>query len=305
MTEWTKLGLLIRPDGRGWMRSHAANPFVLPLSDTRFRVYFSARDERQRSHTGWAEIDTSTRIPAVVAVSRSPVLAPGPLGYFDDHGVYACSIVPQEGAHHLYYVGWNPGKHDPMFYASIGLAVSRDGGLSFEKTSRAPILSRTDDDPWMVSACCVLYDAGRFRMWYISGIGWEEWPDGRLTSRYHVKYAESDDGVSWRRDGRVAFALDGNETNIARPCVMLDRGKYRAWFPVEAGEGYRISYAESDDGVVWTRCAETAPVAPSGSGWDADAVTYPWVFRTAGRLLMLYNGSAFGRDGIGVAEAPL
>lgn len=301
-TRWKKLGLLFEPDRtRWWMRSHAACPCTLALSDDVVRVYFSSRDAEQRSHTGWVEIDTAGD-PRVVRVSSEPVLAPGPLGHFDDHGVYGSAVAVRGDSLLMYYVGWNPGKRDPMFYASIGLAVSRDGGLTFEKYSSAPILARSEVDPWMVSACCVRAEEDRFRMWYISGIGWEARPDGELLSRYHVKYAESHDGIHWKRNGKVALPLVGNETNITRPSVIRYGGRFEAWFGVHAGSGYRIGHAQSPDGDEWTRIPGALVPEPSDSGWDSEAVTYPWVFRSSGRMFMLYNGNGFGRDGFGIAE---
>jgi hypothetical protein len=162
-------------------------------------------------------------------------------------------------------------------------------------------MGRAEVDPWMVSSPCVLHDAGRWRMWYLSGLDWRE-ERGVLHSRYHIKYAESQDGVLWRRDGLVALELGPGETNIARACVRRRRDGYEAWYSLNSGSGYRIGYAESADGLVWQRLDERAGIGLSASGWDSTALAYPWVFEHAGRRLMLYNGNGFGRDGFGLAE---
>ena len=55
---WRKLGPIFQPAGdRAWMRSHAANPVAEHRGGDRFRVYFGARDERNRSSIGWVEIE--------------------------------------------------------------------------------------------------------------------------------------------------------------------------------------------------------------------------------------------------------
>lgn len=301
---WEKLGLFFRPDpAKSWMQSHATNPFTMERPDGLTRIFFSSRDPQVRSHVGWADADFSSGTPRIVRVADEPAVAPGPLGYFDDHGVYGASVVQHDGRAYLYYAGWNPGKRPPLFYATIGLAISDDGGETFRKYSPAPILARDHNDPWMVSACCVRVEDGLFRMWYISGIGWHELPNGELWSRYHIKYAESQDGVAWKREGRVAIGLREGETNIARPSIVHEDGVYKAWFPVHGGKGaYRIGYAESGDGIVWTRDDSAAVIEPSADGFDSEAVAYPWVFRSSGgETYMLYNGNAFGRDGIGLA----
>jgi predicted GH43/DUF377 family glycosyl hydrolase len=71
------------------------------------------------------------------------------------------------------------------------------------------------------------------------------------------------------------------------------------WFAVR-GDRYRIGYAESADGVGWTRHA--SPVLTAGSdAWETDMVAYPCVFDWEGRRYMLYNGNGYGRTGVGMA----
>lgn len=281
------------------MRTHASNPVVLPLAPDRLRVYFSCRDDRQRSHVGFVEIDPSA--PAeILRIAERPCLAPGPLGHFDDHGTYATSLVEHDGRLLLYYAGWNPGPA-PVYYPSIGLAVSDDGGETFERVSQAPIMARSEIDPWMVSAPFVLREGARWRMWYLSGIGWKE-EDGALRSYYHLKQAESDDGVSWRRDGRVAIGLEPGQHNVARMCVVRRGDRYEGWYSYTAGAGYRIGYAESADGDAWVRNDAAAGMHPAPGEFDGEAQAYPYVHEHGGRRLLFYSGDGVGRTGFGMAE---
>lgn len=299
---WERLGLVFRPDpSLDWQRSHAANPVAHPLEDHRYRVFFASRDADDRSHVGWFDLDLAN--PSTpLARATEPALAPGPPGHFDDHGVYASSLVATDEGLRLYYTGWNPGR-GPLYYTSVGVAVSEDWGRSFQRVRPDPIMARGEHDPWMVSQPMVRREKGRWRMWYISGLGWEGRGDG-LVSRYHVKHAESDDGLDWRRDGTVALELRDDERNIARLCVLDWGGGYRCWFPHKGGDrGYRIGCAASPDGVDWTRL-ETGGLDVSEDGWEADAVTYPWVIREGADLYLLYNGNGFGRDGVGLARWP-
>lgn len=301
---WSKRGLLFAPSReREWMQSHASLPVALHLGGDLYRVYFASRDARNRSHVGFVELDINE--PArILRVSDRPVLAPGPLGHFDDHGVYAASLARgPRGELYLYYIGWNPGARPPLFYSSIGLARSDDGGLTFAKTSAAPVMSRSEFDPCLVTSPCVLREGDRWRMWYVSGFRWEEAEDG-LHSYYHLKYAESADGARWERAGLVCVDLRPGERNIARPCVLRrGGGGYRMWYSYNEGRGYRVGYAESGDGLAWARKDGEAGIELSASGWDSEAMAYPWVFEHAGRSYMLYNGNGFGREGFGLAVA--
>lgn len=300
--EWTKLGLIFSPSGsRERMRSHAALPTSLSLRDGLHRIYFASRDERGRSHVWFADFDLSSPREAV-RVSPAPVLAPGPLGHFDDHGVFPASLVEHERKLYMYYIGWNPGGRAPLFYSSIGLAVSDDGGETFRKAFQSPVMARSEFDPCLVTSPCVVKEGEVWRMWYVSGFKWEEDEEG-LRSYYHVKYAESHDGVQWRREGLVCLDLKPGERNIARPCVIKDAGLYKAWYSYNCGDGYRLGYAESEDGRVWRRLDDEVGLDVSDSGWDSKALAYPWVFSHEGRKYILYNGNDFGREGFGLAAS--
>jgi predicted GH43/DUF377 family glycosyl hydrolase len=263
-------------------------------------VYVANRDASNRAHVGWAEISAGDGFE-VTREAEEPALAPGPLGTFDDHGVFPASIVEQDGRLLLYYMGWNPGATPPLFYSSIGLASSDDGGLTFERQFVAPLLARSEVDPCLVGSPCVLLDEGKWRMWYVSGYEWTL-EEGRPQSSYHVKYAESDNGVEWRREGQVCIDLQKGERNIARPWVMRDGSIYRMWYARSSGK-YRIGYAESPDGLDWTRLDEEVGIEPSDSGWDSDAQAYPCVVHQEQRSLLFYNGAGYGREGFGLAAA--
>lgn len=299
---WTKLGLVYTPTGTlSWARTHAWLPAPARLDGNRFRIFIGTRDSEGRTHTGYVDWDAND--PAtILGCSGAPVISPGPAGHFDESGALPSCLVEDEGRLLMYYTGRSEGRRRPIFYSSIGLAISYDGGHTFSRGSAAPIMERSQHDPTLVASPCVLREPGRWRMWYVSGLGWEEREDGPH-SRYHVKYAESDDGVNWSRDGQVSLELKRGESNIARPCVMRDGGVYRAWYPYDAGQGYRIGYAESEDGVRFTRLDHLGGLDVSPAGWDSKATCYPWVVRVDARLYMLYNGNDFGREGFGIAVA--
>ncbi|WP_222930566.1 hypothetical protein [Synechococcus sp. BIOS-E4-1] len=295
-----KKGLIYQPDVLlPWQASHAALPTRLPLGGSRYRVFFSSRDVNNRAHVGSFDFDLATGVTS--NTSREPVLVPGNWGYFDCHGVQACSIAKSDnGDLYLYYLGWNTAKQSPLFYAAIGLAISRDGGETFIKYSPAPILQRSRFDPWMVSGGTVIRQGDEWLMYYLSGYKFEFTADGGL-SWYDIKIARSQDGIEWTRSGEVALPLLADETNISRMTIDEHNGLYRAWFPVKRRNiGYRCGYAESMDGVTWTRKSEHC-LSVSESGWDSEAIDKMEVIRQDDRIYMLYNGNRFGFDGIGLA----
>ena len=283
------------------MQSHTAAPLALALGGSRYRVYFASRDAEQRSHGAYVELDLED-LSGSVEIPDHFVLGPGPLGNFDDHGVYPSSLVEHQGRLYLYYLGLNPGRDAPLWYSSIGLAVSDDGGLSFERISPAPILARSEHDPCLVTAPTVLLDDGLWRMWYVSGYRWDRGENGTPRSWYHVKYAESDDGIEWRREGRVCIDhVHEGERNTSRPSVVKDGDSYRAWFAYAGEFPYRIGYAESPDGLVWKRDDKQGGLDGDPEEWESRSQAYPHVFEHEGTLKMLYCGNELGRSGFGLA----
>lgn len=294
---WIKRGRIFEPAGQApWIGTHATLPVVEPI-DRGHRVYFCSRDSAGRSLIGYGELaKAATQIDRVAA---EPVLRPGPLGAFDDSGVTTGCLVRHDTRTYLYYTGWSLGVTVP-FYLNIGLAISERGG-PFRRLSAAPLLDRIDVDPYLTAAPWILVEAGRWRMWYVSGTGWDV-VDGRPRHNYHIKYAESSDGLDWVRKGEVAIDYGEGEYAFGRPCVMHDREKgcYRMWFSVR-GAAYRLGYAESLDGIAWQRDDGRANLLVSAEGWDSEMIAYPVVFDVEGKLQMLYNGNGYGRTGIGLA----
>jgi hypothetical protein len=296
---WEKKGLLVEPVGTlEWMASHAAMPVAQPLDDATVRIYCSGRDAQGRAQIGACTVDLA-RPERGVRFEAKPVLRVGPLGAFDDRGTTSSWLVVDDERQYLYYTGWSLGVTVP-FYLYVGLAISNDGGQTFTKVSSAPILDRNATDPFLTASPCVLIDNGTWRMWYVSGVRWEQCSNA-VRHYYHVRYAESEDGVHWQRTGQVCIDFkDDTEYAISRPCVRYEDGRYHMWYSYR-GAAYRIGYAESRDGLVWERQDARAGIEPSAAGWDAEMVAYPYVFAHGRQMYMLYNGNGYGRTGIGLA----
>lgn len=293
---WSTRGVIVpAPPPLPWATSHAALPVVFGTGGA-LRLYCSTRDERGRSHViaGYLDLQRGS-----ATFDERLAITLGPLGAFDDNGATSSCTVEHDDRLFQYYTGWNLGVTVP-FYLAVGCAVSKDGGDTFEKFSQAPVLGRSSVDPFLTASPSVLVEDGLWRMWYVSGTEWRV-EMNVPHHRYHIKYAESDDGIAWRPTGRVCIDYrDENETSIARPCVLKDGDAYRMWY-CSRGASYRIGYAESADGLEWTRKDEDVHLRQSANGWDSEMQAYPFVFDHGGERHMLYNGNGFGATGIGHA----
>lgn len=303
MQKWKKLGLVFEVNKNyDWMYSHASVPFAENIKDDLFRIYFSCRNRTNESAIGYVDIDLKNP-QDLLKISEKPILAKGELGAFDDSGTMGCCILNKENFKYMYYIGWNLGVTVP-FRNSIGLAISKDNGESYQKAFKGPIIDRTKDEPHFTASNCVIEDNGIYKIWYVSCTGWKK-NDEKVVHNYHIKYAESDDGINWKRDGIVAIDYkDEYEYAISVPRVIKEYGVYKMWFSSRGTKEiptYRIRYAESYDGINWTRKDDEVGIDVSETGWDSEMICYPFVFDHKGKRYMLYNGNDYGKTGFGLA----
>jgi hypothetical protein len=307
---WVKRGRIFEVDGQAaWMASrHAQMPVPVAVGDGRLRVYFSTRDEQNRSRSGFFETDADQ--PASVAyVHDHPALNLGEPGAFDDRGVMASCVVEADGELYLYYVGFTTAVDSP-YVTEVGLAVSTDGGVSFTRAESSPVLARDRGEHPGTNSPFILREDGVWKMWFGSFTGWDRTTE-RAEPVYVIRYAESSDGVRWERDDAACIQpLSDGEAN-ARAWIVREGAGYRMWFSYRStvdfranrDRSYRIGYAESDDGVSWKRRDAEAGLGPSDKGWDSEMAAYACVYEHGGALHMLYNGNGFGRSGIGHATS--
>jgi hypothetical protein len=297
--KWQKQGLLIEPQkDLWWMQTHAMIPTVDHLESNRYRVYFSGRDKDNRSHIGFAVVEADRGQLKVLEYSPDPVITLGDLGCFDDNGVTPSCMVTVGNRKFFYYIGWNAGSTVRMHLFG-GLALSDDGGKTFTRYSKAPIIERNRVNPLLNTAPFVIKEGEKWRMYYVSGITWVH----RDLPRYNIQRAVSQDGLEWHRDGHVAIDFaSSNENALARPFVLIEDGVYKMWF-AHKGEAYRLGYAESLDGETWHRRDDLAGIDVSDKGWDSDMIEYAALFEHDGYKYMLYNGNNYGFDGAGWAVA--
>ncbi len=291
----------------------AQSPQALVFDDF-VRIYFSTRardpvNGKWASHVAYVDMDKD--FSHVLRVSDRPAISPGGLGCFDEHGIFPMNVV-RDGERVLGYTcGWSR-RVSVSVETAIGLAESRDGGATFERTAPGPLLGPTPQEPFLVGDPFVMREGGRFHMWYIFGTAWKDFGRGEAPDRvYKIGHATSPDGVEWEREeGRqvVADRLHADESQ-ALPTVVSVGGRWHMFFCYRessdfrrnAARGYRLGHAWSDDLATWTRDdARGGLEAPSGE-WDADMMCYPHAFVCDGRVCVLYNGNEFGRHGFGLA----
>ena len=248
----------------------------------------------------------------VIRVSEKTVIPLGGLGCFDEHGIFPMSVMRHGDAIYAYTCGWNR-RVSVSVDTAIGLAISLDDGLTFQRIGDGPVLAASLHEPCLVGDGFVKVVGGVFHMWYIFGTGWKKFSDDAPPDRtYKIGHAVSNDGINWRKEeGRqIITDLLGEDESQALPTVIEINGRHHLFFCYRQSfdfrknkdRGYRIGHAWSDDLVSWTRDDENPLLDVTPGDWDADMLCYPNVFECDGNVYLLYNGNEFGRYGFGLAK---
>jgi hypothetical protein len=312
--KWKKLGKIFDPTEyrlpNGCVE-FAQSPQAL-VCDGFVRVFFSTRrrDESGKYLSHVSFVDFEKQFSRIRGVAERSVIELGGLGCFDEHGIFPLSPTRDGDRVLAYTTGWNR-KVSVSADSSIGLAISHDNGLTFEKVGTGPIVTSSLHEPFLVGDAFVAVHAGTYHMWYIYGTRWTEAAEGQAPDRvYKIGHATSSDGMSWGKEGRqiISDKLNENECQALPTVIQLD-GRYHMFFCYRQQFGfrttrdaaYRIGYAFSEDLKLWTRDDAGVGIDVSSEGWDSDMQCYPSVFEWEGSVYLLYNGNEFGRLGFGVA----
>lgn len=305
--EWEKKGLIFGPGGKyEWSKSHAQVPVVDLIGD-KWRIYYATRNSQNNSYTSYIEVEAGNP-RNILYVHDSPILTLGRLGSFDEHGIMPSSIIDFDGKKYLYYIGWSQRKSVP-YQNSIGLAISSDGGRTFEKFSEGPIIGVNHIDPFFTGTIFVLKEDNYCSAYYLSCVEWKlvnEKPE----PLYVIKYADSKNGIHWNRNNIRAISFkDEQEGGLVSASVIKRGSKYFMWFGYRkfydfrdnANNSYRIGFATSDDGKNWLRNDDESGIGLSEDGWDSQMISYPNVVESGNKMYLFYNGNHFGKQGFGYA----
>lgn len=298
---WKKLGLIYAPKESGRhpkLISHASNPLPLHLNSNIYRIFFSGRDESNRSSIGAVDIDIHER--KVINEHYLPFFEHGPVNSFFVDGVSIGNCYEVNGVRYMLFMGWQSPENG-HWRGDIGrLIVTPEFALELD--SLEPFMGCDPIDPISLSYPWVqARSSGGFDMWYGSTLAWDA---GNGEMLHVIQHACSDDGQIWHRMGLSLPYELGRAQAFSRPTVVQNQeGDFEMWFSYRSGSGekYRIGYATSENGLSWVLKLDKAGITVSDNGWDSEMVEYPFVFDHAGSRYMLYNGNGYGKTGFGLA----
>jgi predicted GH43/DUF377 family glycosyl hydrolase len=301
---WKKLGLIfdLKKNKLDWLKSHAMTPTPLLFQD-KIRVYYSGRSENGKSMISFVDLDRNDP-KKIIYINKKPLFNVGDIGMFDDSGTIVTSVVKVDSIVYLYYTAYSMSVLVP-YRNSIGVAISHDGGNTFNRMFDGPILDRSIEEPFFVISPWVIKKGNDWHLWYASCDKWIT-IEGKPESVYHIKYASSKDGLKWiRKNESCILPLNKEEAN-ARPTVIEEDGKFKMWFTYRGSrdfrdglDSYRIGYAEADihSPNNWKRKDDKVGIKPGPDEFDNLMQAYPSVIKFDDKKVIFYNGNGFGVDG--------
>jgi hypothetical protein len=297
---WKKLGQIYDLDKshrHSKLLTHAANPLPIQLDGSVFRIFYSGRDEVNRSSIGAVDFDMDKL--EVVQNHYEPFFLHGPSDSFFADGVSIGNFYCVNGSRYMLFMGWQapPNSH---WRGDIGrLIITPELNLKIE--SYKPFIDCNSIDPislsypWVSKRASIGYD-----MWYGSTLTWDA---GNGEMLHVINHAFSENGETWERSGLAVPYTIGLAQAFSRPTVVQSNcGMLQMWFSYRGvGQKYRIGYATSSDGFDWKLELDKAGITTSENGWDSEMIEYPYVFDYRGDRYMIYNGNGYGINGFGLA----
>ena len=283
-----------------WWKSHFSAPVPFVLDDKTVRVFFGAFDQNNVSRVAYVDLNIDDF--SIIGYSKKPVLDIGNDGTFDENGVHPMGVIRKDDKVYLYYTGYELGNKVP-YYMFAGLAISEDNGHTFKRCSQAPVLDRSDEGLCTRGGPTGFIEDGIFKLWYAAGTIWEP-VGGKQRPTYNVFYIESPDGINIGKQGKLCISYDPKtEHGLGRPQVFKVGSKYKMVHTIRTLDlKYSIGYAESDDGINWTRKDHELGLVHGKSGWNSDMIYFPYITNIKDDYYLFYNGNSFGKTGFGIEK---
>jgi hypothetical protein len=181
-------------------------------------------------YQGWS-LGVTVPFSVFVGCARRPEgegsfarVSPSPVMGRDDVDPIMCSspwVLVEGGVWRMWYVsnlGWMDGPDgQPQYRVHIKYAES-DDAIRWLRTGRVCIDFEHPGE-YAISRPCVIRDPDRYRMWY-----------SMRGDRYRIGYAESDDGLTWRRlddQAGIDVSPEGWDSEMVEYAFVFDHGGQR------------------------------------------------------------------------------
>lgn len=289
--KWQKLGQIYKVNNQNpYLVTHASNPLPMFLDKDIFRIYYSGRNEENKSSVSY--IDYNIVKNKIVYDYKKPIVNFGDEESFYSHGIGIGNEWKQDGENFIGFMAWQVPKNSHW---------KGDIGKFNIKTKEVSLMMTTsEEDKISLSYPFILKEDNIYKMWYGSTISWTSENNEMI---HVIKYATSKDTKIWEHHGVAIPYKIGEAQAFSRPTILKIKEKYYMWYSYRgSGLKYRIGYAISEDGINWSRQKESGIDIGLENDWDSEMICYPYVFAYKDEIYMIYNGNSYGKYGFGIAK---
>tara|TARA_R100000697_G_C5427676_1_gene192037 strand:+ start:151 stop:1038 length:888 start_codon:yes stop_codon:yes gene_type:complete len=287
---WEKKGIIYTVNNDNpYLLTHASNPLAMHIDEDVYRIFYSGRDEQNKSSISYVDYDIIKH--EVVNDYKLPIATPKE-GTFYSHGITIGNYWKEGEDVFIGFMGWQQ-KEGHHWRGDIGK-------LNLRTEEITKLLGINQEDKISLSYPHIEQIGKTYKMWYGSTLSWTS-ENGEMI--HVIKQATSTDCANWNLQGLAVPYEIGKAQAFSKPSVYKDKEGYHMWFSYRSGDGtpYRIGYAHSIDSSQWQM--KQSNLSVSETGWDDEMVCYPYVFKHKNNLYMLYNGNNYGLTGFGIAKS--
>lgn len=302
--KWVKQGLVINREiiKLDWYKRNAMMTVPLKLNDEVIRLFITFCDENNIGRVGYVDVD-AVNPSKILNYSKRPCLDIGEDGTFDDNGVVSSSMLIEDNKLYMFYSGYQICTKVPYLLLS-GIAVSDNMGEGFTRLSKVPILERSDFEPCLRCNPYIVKKEKGYNLYYMgdSSPNWCK-VNNKKVPIYEIKVLQSTDFAKWGVENQKVLSFqtdDEHGFNIGD--IWYENGKYKMLYSIRKKScGYRLGYAESDNGIDFKRKDSEAGMDVSKTGFDSDMICFPTRIAIKDKVILFYSGNHYGLDGIGYA----
>ena len=291
-------------DGDGFDAEGVLGPTV-SYDGTLFTMWFSGRNGGENrlgyavslDGVNWARVENAGQAGVVLAPNTDPTAFDSKIA---DGGAIMENPPTSSDGYYLWYTGVR--DDNPNSYR-IGLAKSDDGEEWTRVTGAAEggaLMDWTTGsfDEYTAFAPWVEYEDGQYKMWYTGAAV----NTTLFTYEYRIGYAVSSDGISWTKVSGSAprnAVLDIGETGdfdsqrATHANIYKENGVYKMIYSGYDNTKYRLGFAVSEDGLVWTK----HPGSGGGGSILDTGAAYDTVIAARGSMLRISNQTHIWYEG--------
>ncbi len=294
---------VIRPDAKNWwMSNHVGASCVLGFdeqSELSFDVVVLAGgrgvDGRSRLGIIKLKLDKFDFNLLSYEISDNPIIELGERGAFDEAGMSYPWYFKTDDNEFIFYTGWKLNQ-STGFENNLGVLKKVKG--RWIRSSRAPILPLSNDEPFGTGSVAVYHIEDKFHLLYTSFLSWNS--NNSDGHEYGIKHATSSDLVYW--DRKVDFLIPPSQSYhaVCRPSLVGSNILFSARGPKYNLMSLPLTGTDISLDSLDVRNAYKVNVDSQGIGGFDKSVEYSYPFNLNGQYLCLFNGNGYGESGLGI-----